>query len=766
MSNEESLKNFHGQRAYALLVVLSILAIAGALLFLWASYVKRLSEQKADFRYQVETEQVLSYATHLAISQLESAIQEIPYCVTRENHQTYILKGTESIPLTSEPIAAEDSTTLLVSKDKTIPAVTIKYGSQDYTLVVSWSTEEQNYALGQNMNLVEETEGYSSKDSDKIEKLPLPRTPALPALTLGTPHSSVDGITTQSIQDGISEISELSPYADQENPFDIISERTLYNVPMLKQIPDSAQDAIAPETLQQGVPFGINPIPVDIKLTGSFFHTQHDNLHRFRFYMDSIWWNPYPLPIDFGSEDRAYIIVWDMLPEWEIENEHTGEILSFDLSNLPIEDTDNSENEITPHAWMTFKSAYIREGEIYAIEEPSQSEGLARTLSTSEWIYSKNGWKPPKVWGDNWIAASNTISTTPANTPNARIRIYPFTEKLADDQTIEDYGTPILEIRNIPFEYPEIEITGATYSRENSTEFTRDDALFQWQIHLKDTTGNLETLLALWDPRCPVWDLNDPIVASLFDVQFSFRESNDDSFEEISQNTFTDSKVNSHTTPITQYRLFDVLTELPESIGSFRSLCFPDNPPLSLGEQGGQNQLFDEICAASIDALGFHASLNVNTMTEETWGTLLQRSYTRFPSVSKVYSNLPSATLTESQAELLAKNIVQQIQEKGPFQTLKAFYDADVFNTALEATGITLTTDEISLRGSDIAAVLSQLLSVKSDSFCSYIAIELYRKEDLVARQNREVQLQIVYDEDTPKVEIMSIRPITYNELH
>jgi len=766
MPNEKSLKSLQEQRAYALLVVLGILAIAGALLFLWVSYIKRLSEQKAELRYEVETEQAISYATRLPIEQLKSAIQKTPYSVIRDNDQTCILTETESIPLTSEAIATENPATLLVSKGKTIPAIKIEYGSQVYTLFVSWSTEEQNYTLGQNMNIEENMEGYFSKNSDEVEKLPLPRDPALPALTLGTPHSNIESITTESLQDGISEIPALSPYTDQEEPFDVISDRTFYSIPMLKQIPDSAQDAISPETLQQGIPFGINPIPVDIKLTGSFFHTQYDDLHRFRFYMDSIWWNPYPLPIDFGDSTRAYIIVWEMLPEWEIKNEYTGEILNFDLSNLPTEDTDNSKNEITPHAWMTFRSAYIREGEIYAIEEPSQSKGLARTLSDAEWIYSRNGWKPPGVWGNNWIAKRHKISIRPTKIPKARIRIYPFTEKLADNQTIEDYGTPILEIRNISFEYPDIELSGATYSRKKSTNFKRNNSLFQWQIHLKDTAKDLETLLALWDPRSPVWDLDDPIVASLLDVQFSFRKSNYDSFEEIAQNTFIDTRVNSHRIPITQYRLFDVLTQIPNSIGSFRSLCFPNHSPLSLGEKGGKNLLFEEICAESTRKPSFHASLNVNTMPEETWENLLQRSYTRFPSTSKVYSKLPSATLTETQAQLLAQSIYQQIEKEKPFQSLKAFYEADVFNSALEKTGIILTTNEVTLRGSDIVAPLSQLLSVRSDSFCSYVTIELYRKNELIARKNRKILLQVVYNENTPRVKIMSIQPVTYNELY
>ncbi|MBN2069492.1 MAG: hypothetical protein JW739_07630 [Opitutales bacterium] len=603
----------------------------------------------------------------------------------------------------------------------------------------AWSFDEQNNRIGSNLTITSTGECYSFEDrpeNDQISSEPNN------TFSLGLPVDNETGMLKQRLSE-LDAKTETVGRLCNETIWEIRSGKELNGIPMIKRIPNNAEQAHPLQNGSSGIYPYYSPVPVDLELSAGLFYTKYDKYHRIRFHQKVTWWNPYALPIDMGNDSRGYIVLWGGLPEMQVTNNNTYATFVFDLNDFNAHSTYNQPSESQIHAWMDFSGGYIGAGECLTMLEPQdQSEGLARTLTNNKWTYSPYGFRPIGVWDNKWIAKAHSITITPTSTPAAYIRVYPFDTPIPENALPENYGNPVLEIRNIPFVYTSWNGTASSYIRETSTSYAYSNRKLVWRLKLKDTPEAIDFLLKTIDPRGPVIDLAVPETRSCFKWSCDWIS---DGLTPMESDLFRTEELNKHGTN-SPLMLFDCITKKPESIGSLRSLIQTDYLPMSLGEKNGNNMLFDRYrtSKSSKSPPLSEAFLNINTMSETTWRDLLKNRYSKFPFASLYDEALPFIELSAEDAAILAHDIYSEIEQKKPFLTLRDFLSSGIIEAALLKAGISekTKTDGMTLHASDIVTRIAPMLSTHSDTLELTVFAALERRGKPLCSGRRRLLLQ------------------------
>ncbi len=358
------------------------------------------------------------------------------------------------------------------------------------------------------------------------------------------------------------------------------------------------------------------PLPVitELKLSVGFFHTHgSDRRHRARFHVEAELWNPYGVPMEMSAGDphgyrgtgaRGFIMVWDGLPAYTVENLDTGASFRFDMSAFDSSLRTNTVSNSMIHTWVVFRDGLLLPGETYHLLEPDpilQEEGLQRRISDTPWLWSEDGGEPAAAEAGNWLAPDHVIRFTPDQQAHrVTVFVFPFQGVIPRAVHPLDYGEPVYVLRDIPYRAEAFELFGSEYTRRFSLEYSPADYRVAWYLRLLDDDESLERLMTRRDPREPVWDFNDPRVAEFYDIEPDPRATvmREDYFSSLDP-TFFDNRVNSHeNTGSARYgdlRLFDVPAVAPLSIGTLRHMPRLGKPAYSIGsvDGGAWNGVFD-----------------------------------------------------------------------------------------------------------------------------------------------------------------------------
>lgn len=365
-------------------------------------------------------------------------------------------------------------------------------------------------------------------------------------------------------------------------------------------------DVLAAPPVPQTPIVSFVPIVTECKLSIGIFHTRSDSYHRIRFHLETEFWNPYPLRMQF-REERAFLAVVQGLPIVKVANQSNGAVIECDLNDFPpcaglSNGMDNPPKERQINSWIQIDGRHFEPGEIYRSQEPwdSKPEGLARSLSEEQWSWTGTGPGGGQTTGPS-LSANDNISISTRGTQSVTFVFAEYKNGgLGNDTTPDDYLTEhgaFLVIKNIPFEDFSFILPGEQYSRDTSGDYDRDAYTMAYYFRLNNDKDSPATILNHLDPRSPVIDFSDPVIASCYTIIPNPREAKaeDNIFSDLDYPLF-DVEINSHQSSLPDgLRLFDLPTSIPLHPGSLQHLQVADRPAYAIGSPDGKAGLANAV---------------------------------------------------------------------------------------------------------------------------------------------------------------------------
>ena len=305
------------------------------------------------------------------------------------------------------------------------------------------------------------------------------------------------------------------------------------------------------------------PVPTEVVLYMGLFHGWSDGIVRIRYHVEVEFWNPYPVPITFpsdegdewGNKNRSIVVVFTGMPEIEIKAIGDSKVpeLEDDLDNCMYYAEGSNGRYI--NGWMDVNPPdkhsdipVLLPGEVYRVLAPSpdvQPRGVARRFCFQEGVNLQG-----KTDGLRWAHSRgsrpdyNTEIRVKADHPRGGVDIafLPFTGEDTDYREEE----PFFKIEGLDFDdfkYKQVfrskkepdrddddddEDDGYVSYTEKEFAETREDGILPFSIpypnmdgykidyytiayhyKLKGDADDLADLLTSLDPRNPVLDCDD-----------------------------------------------------------------------------------------------------------------------------------------------------------------------------------------------------------------------------------------------------------------
>ena len=366
------------------------------------------------------------------------------------------------------------------------------------------------------------------------------------------------------------------------------------------------------------------PIITEFSLSMGIFHAHNrrDKMHRIRYHMYAEFLNPYPYDIGFPSE-RPYIIIADNLPTLRVTNESSGASYEVDLNNFPSypvsDNINNHPNKNKINTWFIFddlnneSGTFIKgidAGTVYRRKEPDRNPwnnhdtGIVRLINPDPWEWEENlpesGLRAP-----NTLYGTDTIHIESLSPVRMNITLVPLLgeakmpKQTTPDEFVKEKGY-ITKIVNVPFEDIDIHLSGLSYSREKSTDFSPADYRMAFHFKLKEDISTLRLLGNLRDFRKVVIDFDDAATRQMYetmDVAAAAKTSEPASDQEMFWD-FSEGENKATPNPDEyQFHLYDVPILEPLSPGVFSQLHFHDRPHPWIGSPNAAssplNQVYD-----------------------------------------------------------------------------------------------------------------------------------------------------------------------------
>lgn len=283
------------------------------------------------------------------------------------------------------------------------------------------------------------------------------------------------------------------------------------------------------------------PVLTDLRLSLGFFNSRHDGRHRLRFHGSGVFWNPFTVPVLAGPQGRLFLVEIIGAPEVTVVNLDSGAHFVVDLDESPQVDFGVVRQgarerglwfwtEVADPRTHGMSGRGLLPGEVYAFVHPApaaQPQGLARILSEQTWRLDR---RPASTLrrrpGADTFFAEDRIEITARFPRRMTVRLRAYAGEPGRDDLIGDYpGPPLIVLENVSFPDFRWQLSGADYSREDSSGYVIEDRQaclrLRWRPRsaaaLRDAIGGL--IRHQWDLARPEdaaeWSVESPLLSAL-----------------------------------------------------------------------------------------------------------------------------------------------------------------------------------------------------------------------------------------------------------
>lgn len=364
-----------------------------------------------------------------------------------------------------------------------------------------------------------------------------------------------------------------------------------------------------------GIDLNVVPVPAEINLHIGFINARSDGQHRVRFHVSAKLWNPNAFPILAHADGQLGLIDFTTMPIFFIQNLNTGGKFSVDFSDFPtgrfglvrqtpsdktlnaycriFDDSDQGFGEDSE-----YPESGLHAGEIYWARFPDpkgQPAGLSRISGGPTWKFQKKSdptKAPYNTIDGRWFHDLHRINifSMPSILPG-EIVLRHYNGNFPQSTHPKDYAPAIIRLKNIQLPYVDFTITGKEYNREKAGDYEIGEANLVYKIQLKSESENaMKQLLEHCDLRSGMFDFNDPVIASAFEISVHTGEEarqladpkNDDGY-------FFDRFLNEHKTqdakiPFSSIQIYDLPDKNHASAGTLRFIQMRNLPPNAIGK--------------------------------------------------------------------------------------------------------------------------------------------------------------------------------------
>ena len=244
------------------------------------------------------------------------------------------------------------------------------------------------------------------------------------------------------------------------------------------------------------------PILTDFRISLGVFNTRSDGRHRVRLHSHFTFWNPSALALLTPADKRLFLAEIEGAPEITVRNLDSGATFTTWLDRNPqgtFWTYTQGPRESTIWWWIDVLDSTrygmarsgILPGEVYSVLVPdpvAQPYGIARVIDRSTWHYDATehpaGWQRPSA--DVFLPTDRIMISVRFVTPGLTLRLRPYVGLLNAQTAAIDYPSPALyTLGHIPWPDARLELTGAEYSRADSSGYVLSERRFSWHARLR-----------------------------------------------------------------------------------------------------------------------------------------------------------------------------------------------------------------------------------------------------------------------------------------
>ncbi len=434
------------------------------------------------------------------------------------------------------------------------------------------------------------------------------------------------------------------------------------------------------------------PVLTDFRISLGVFNTRSDGRHRVRLHSHFTFWNPSALALLTPADKRLFLAEIEGAPEITVRNLDSGATFTAWLDHNPqgtFWTYTQGPRESTIWWWIDVLDSMrhgmarsgILPGEVYSVLVPdpaTQPFGIARVIDRGTWRYDASehpvGWQRPSA--DVFLPTDRIEISVRFITPGLTLRLHPYVGLLNAQTVAVHYPSPALyTLSHIPWPDARLELSGAEYSRVDSSGYVLSERRFSWHARLRPK-DQVEALRWSSDPTFMQGDIDlvQPKEVARWDVTqdpIAEAQTSRDTLISPTEGVFWDAHINEH----------QALTA--GAYADLRTRNLPIDPPMEWYTLSHLNRTSVEDWLTAVDSTFF--ACPVDDVLEVKSENPRLSPWIQTQSVDEKSSQRERLCGPDA-AQLMAKEGVFNVNTSNPL-AWKAFLESDPVNWSADTGG-------------------------------------------------------------------------------